>query len=82
MQKQIKNNINYTGNDIIKENNIKMEYNNDYKEQLNLEKFKNLINHEKDPDLKDFYWRDKPCSPSKKSSGSHRPPCTAKNCST
>ena len=55
MQKQTKNNINDIGNDIIKENNIKMEYNNDYKEQLNLEKLKNLINHEKDPDLKDFY---------------------------
>ncbi len=34
---------------------MKMEYNNGYKEQLNLEKLKSLINLEKDPYLKDFY---------------------------
>ena len=55
MQKQSKSDISDSGNDNIKENNIKMEYNNGYKEQLNFEKFKILINHEKDPDLKDFY---------------------------
>ena len=55
MQKQSKSDINDAGNDIIKDNNMKMEYNIGYKEQLNLEKLKSLINHEKDPDLKDFY---------------------------
>ena len=55
MQKQSKSDISDAGSDIIKENNMKMDYNNGYKEQLNLEKLKNLINHEKDPDLKDFY---------------------------
>ena len=55
MQKQSKSDISDSGNDNIKENNIKMEYNNGYKEQLNFEKLKILINHEKDPDLKDFY---------------------------
>jgi hypothetical protein len=55
IQKQSKSDINDAENDIIKENNIKKEYNNGYKEQLTLEKIKSLINHEKDPDLKDFY---------------------------
>ena len=55
MQKQSKSDINDAGNDFIKDNNMKMEYNIGYKEQLNLEKLKSLINHEKDPDLKDFY---------------------------
>jgi len=55
MKKQSKSDINDAGNDNIKENNMKMEYNNEYKEQLTLDKLKSLINHEKDPDLKDFY---------------------------
>ena len=50
MQKQSKSDI----NDAAYDDSMKMKYNNDYKEQLTLEKLKSLINHEKDPDLKDF----------------------------
>ena len=48
--------INDDNNNIIKENNNdNIQYNEEYKEQLTLEKIVKLIEHEKNKDIKEFY---------------------------
>ena len=50
--KDEKNNINEIN---IKDNNEEIKYNEEYKEDLTLEKLNNKISHEKNQDLKDLY---------------------------
>ena len=50
--KDEKNNINEIN---VKDNNEELKYNEEYKEDLNLEKLNKKISHEKNQDLKDFY---------------------------
>ena len=58
-QKEKKNNLIDNKNEIkentIIENQNEIKYNEEYKEELTLEKLNNIISHEKDNDLKDFY---------------------------
>ena len=52
--KDEKNIININEDNIIKDNKEEIKYNEEYKEELTLEKLNNKISHEKDRDLKEF----------------------------